>query len=254
MLMATSHPTDAHEVEEPSDGDGAMSAARVVSPVAAPSGGRYGEDRRFNGPGWIAVLALHGVFVAAAIFTQQDVARAAIERLQVVEVSLDQAPPPPEQVEQDAPPPQVVPQMLRPPVQLTAQVTPAEVVEVLPLPIPPVPAPPAPPAPTPAPTPAPVPPSVVSSGDLGTRMISGKPPRYPMESRRKREQGTVVLALTLGTDGLVSSIAIARSSGFERLDDAARTAVRKWRWAPTLRDGVAVIVRGTVEIPFVLQA
>src|SRR3546814_7287866 len=68
--------------------------------------------------------------------------------------------------------------------------------------------------------------SVVQGGDLGAQMIAGKPPRYPVESRRKREQGTVVLALTLGLDGAVESLSIARSSGFPRLDNAARDALR----------------------------
>jgi protein TonB len=89
--------------------------------------------------------------------------------------------------------------------------------------------------------------------DLGTRMISAVPPRYPTESRRQREQGTVVLELTLDADGRVAHIAVARSSGFSRLDEAALRAVRKWRWAPTMRDGQAVMVQGLVEIPFVLK-
>ena len=107
---------------------------------------------------------------------------------------------------------------------------------------------PAPPPPSP-----PAPPSVVKASDLGTRMIAGEPPRYPVECRRRREQGTVVLALTLDLEGVVSAISIARSSGFSRLDDAALRAVRKWRWAPTMRDGQPVMVKGLVEIPFVLQ-
>ena len=110
-------------------------------------------------------------------------------------------------------------------------------------------------APAPAPVPAalPAPPSLIQAGDLGTQMVSGKPPRYPVESRRKREQGTVVLALTLGVDGTVESIAINRSSGHARLDTAARDAVRGWRWQPTIRGGQPVRVRGIVEIPFILR-
>ena len=84
-------------------------------------------------------------------------------------------------------------------------------------------------------------------------MVSGKPPRYPIESRRKREQGTVVLALTLGIDGTVESIAINRSSGHARLDTAAFDAVRGWRWQPTIRGRQPVRVRGIVEIPFILR-
>lgn len=94
--------------------------------------------------------------------------------------------------------------------------------------------------------------ATVDGGDMGTQMIEARPPKYPIESRRKREQGIVVLAITLGTDGRVNTLAVARSSGFARLDDAARHAVRHWRWSPTLRDGQPVMVRGTVEIPFVL--
>jgi periplasmic protein TonB len=48
-------------------------------------------------------------------------------------------------------------------------------------------------------------------------------------------------------------VSVARSSGFDRLDKAALDAVRRWRWSPTLRDGAPVSVRGTVDIPFVLQ-
>lgn len=84
-------------------------------------------------------------------------------------------------------------------------------------------------------------------------MISGDPPRYPMESRRRKEQGIVELSVVVGIDGRVETISVSRSSGHSRLDDVALRAVRKWRWEPTLRNGVATKVRGIVEIPFVLQ-
>jgi protein TonB len=84
-------------------------------------------------------------------------------------------------------------------------------------------------------------------------MVAGKPPRYPTESRRKREQGTVVLALVLGLDGAVEQISVSSSSGSDRLDRAALDAVRRWRWEPISRGGQPVKVRGSVEIPFVLQ-
>jgi protein TonB len=166
-------------------------------------------------------------------------------------VKLDSPPPPPTEkpkpqerqleavklaVVPQAPPPPIV---LAPPMQ-TPPLAPAPVFAA---PAPPEPSPPAPPAP----------PAVVQAGDLGAQMVSGRPPRYPVDSRRQREQGVVLLALTLGIDGRVSSISIARSSGHARLDNAARDAVRQWRWSPVLRSGVAVIVKGVVEIPFVLQ-
>lgn len=104
-------------------------------------------------------------------------------------------------------------------------------------------------APAPAP---PAPPAAVQNGDLGTRILSAPPPRYPVQSRRRREQGTVELLLTLAQDGSVETIAISRSSGFARLDDAALGAVRRWRWEPTVQAGAPVKVRGIVAIPFVL--
>lgn len=112
-------------------------------------------------------------------------------------------------------------------------------------------APSAPAAPAPVAAP-PVPPAAVQAGDLGTRVLSAPPPRYPVQSRRRREQGTVELLLTLGTDGLVEAISVSRSSGFARLDDAALSAVRRWRWEPTVQAGAPIKVRGVVAIPFVL--
>lgn len=87
----------------------------------------------------------------------------------------------------------------------------------------------------------------------GIRMIAGEPPRYPLESRRLKEQGTVRLRVLLGTDGRVKTIEVATSSGFERLDKAALGAVRHWRWAPIVRDGQPVEVPGFLDIPFVLR-
>jgi protein TonB len=84
-------------------------------------------------------------------------------------------------------------------------------------------------------------------------MLSFTAPSYPLESRRQKEEGTVALSLLLGTDGRVAEISIASSSGFARLDKAALESVRKWRWAPIMRGGEAVTVRGTVKIPFIIK-
>lgn len=229
------------------------SAAARADAVAAPfeSGGRYGEQRRVSPAAVAAVIAAHvGAFLLGMYF-QPQIQRQHDLRLKVVEVRFNTPPPPPDQkpIEQPkaakletrpvAPPPAV-------PLAIAARVP----AEIGPKPV--VIAPPQPPAPPAPPAPA-APPAMVEGGDIGTRMISAKPPRYPMSARRKREQGTVVLSVTLGLDGRVTGVAIARSSGFASLDDAARDAVRHWRWAPTLRDGEPVMVRGVVEIPFVLH-
>ncbi len=97
-------------------------------------------------------------------------------------------------------------------------------------------------------------PGPVNGGDLSSRMLSANPPRYPLESRRLREEGTVVLDVLLSVEGRVAQISVSQSSGFFRLDKAAVHAVRHWRWSPLVRDGAPVMVRGLVTIPFVLQA
>ena len=117
------------------------------------------------------------------------------------------------------------------------------------------PAPPAPPAPAPAPVAAApkAPAGPAEVGDLGARILSFSPPSYPLESRRNMEEGTVTLALLVGTDGRVVEISVAGSSGFARLDKAALEAVRKWRWTPMMRGGEAVMLRGFLKIPFGLK-
>lgn len=121
-------------------------------------------------------------------------------------------------------------------------------------------APPAPAAPAaapkavPAPAPAPAGPAgPVSVANINTNLLSGAPPSYPVVSRRKREQGTVVLRVVVSDEGRVSSVSVSRSSGFKELDDAALAAVRKWRWSPTIREGKPVAITGLVQIPFVLK-
>lgn len=51
--------------------------------------------------------------------------------------------------------------------------------------------------------------------------------RYPREAKRERIRGDVVVSFTVTANGGVSNIRIARSSGFQILDDAARDAVRR---------------------------
>ncbi len=52
-------------------------------------------------------------------------------------------------------------------------------------------------------------------------------PRYPVFSRKMREEGTVLLLLTV-KNGIVSNVSIDKSSGFSRLDSAAQIAAKKW--------------------------
>jgi periplasmic protein TonB len=75
-------------------------------------------------------------------------------------------------------------------------------------------------------------------------------PRYPMDARRRGEQGTVILRVLVGRDGMPIDIDISRSSGSRSLDRAAREAVLRWRFRPVQINGVNVQAAGLVPIKF----
>ena len=92
-------------------------------------------------------------------------------------------------------------------------------------------------------------PRVVSSVDyLGRRPN----PVYPRASQRRREQGRVVVRVLISTSGTVVNASVARSSGFERLDDAALKAVRQARFKPYSENGVALQALADIPFDFVL--
>jgi len=58
-------------------------------------------------------------------------------------------------------------------------------------------------------------------------------PPYPVASKRAGEQGSEIMQVFIGTDGLVRNVAVVTSSGFPGLDEAGRTWVKQhWRWQP----------------------
>jgi protein TonB len=56
-------------------------------------------------------------------------------------------------------------------------------------------------------------------------------------ARRAGETGAVVLKFLIDTDGSVVESAVAESSGFDRLDEAARQALARCRFSPGTLDG-----------------
>jgi len=67
--------------------------------------------------------------------------------------------------------------------------------------------------------------------------LNNKAPLYPQLSRKKKEQGTVLLLIFVKVDGTVGEIKLKTSSGFTRLDQAAKQAVKRWQFQPALKDG-----------------
>jgi periplasmic protein TonB len=224
-----------------------MPRAVVTPPLAAS---RYRGRARPNWGALASIFALH----VAAIWGLSAAGVIEVRRLppelKMIELSSEVAPPPrivaePERVLAESSKLSIETATVAPPVQASARIAAAPSVR-------PVAAVVAPEV-IAAPMPPPAPEGPVRVTDLDAKAITVVHPKYPIESRRRREQGTVVLAVTLAADGSVETVSVARSSGFDRLDKAALDAVRRWRWSPTLRDGAPVSVRGTVDIPFVLQ-
>ena len=75
-------------------------------------------------------------------------------------------------------------------------------------------------------------------------------PVYPAESKRKRERGTCVLRVMVDSNGRPAQIQVERSSGFDRLDSAAREAVEKALFHPYEVNGVAQPAQVLIPIEF----
>ena len=78
-------------------------------------------------------------------------------------------------------------------------------------------------------------------------------PPYPPISRRLNEQGKTTVRVLIGADGLPQRSEIVKSSGFERLDQAAMATVMRWRYVPGKRGGVPDAMWFNVPINWVLE-
>lgn len=73
-----------------------------------------------------------------------------------------------------------------------------------------------------------------------------KPP-YPALSRELGEEGVVLLRVSVGAGGEFEQVQLLRSSGFIRLDRAARDGVRSWRFDAAWQAGQPVAA--SIDIP-----
>lgn len=133
-----------------------------------------------------------------------------------------------------------------PPVMTAAPEAPAPAASFAVAPQPPAP-PPIEAAPVPA---APLP---VTAARFDAAYLSNPKPVYPAASRRLEEEGKVVLRVRVGADGLPLEVEVKTSSGFARLDEAAKAAVKQWRFVPGRRGDEAIESWVSVPVVFSLQ-
>lgn len=62
-------------------------------------------------------------------------------------------------------------------------------------------------------------------------------PTYPPQSLRAQEQGSVLLSFLIDTEGHVQDSRVVRSSGYRRLDEAARRGLSLCKFRPGTVDG-----------------
>lgn len=83
-----------------------------------------------------------------------------------------------------------------------------------------------------------------------------KPPApvYPRESARRREYGTVLLRVLVDSSGRAAQIQVERSSGYQRLDHAARQAVEGAQFRPYEVNGIRQAAQVLIPIEFTRRA
>jgi len=81
------------------------------------------------------------------------------------------------------------------------------------------------------------------------KVLSSIPPFYTRAARDSRIEGTVTVEAAFDTNGNATVIRTVKSLGYG-LDENALTALRSWKFAPALRNGVPVDVVALVDIDF----
>lgn len=77
---------------------------------------------------------------------------------------------------------------------------------------------------------------------------------YPPLSRRMGEEGKVMLRVVVNEKGQAEKVEIQKSSGYNRLDEAARSAILRAIFKPYLEDGKALSILATATISFSLNS
>jgi protein TonB len=159
---------------------------------------------------------------------------------------VEPVPPPvsPREIETPQPAPVPAPAIAEPRSPSPAPVPPPVVAAVAP------PAAPEPPAVEPAPA---VSEAVQSAPRFDAAYLRNPTPVYPTLSRHRGEEGLVLLRVYVTTRGDPATVDVKTSSGFARLDRAAREAVQRWKFTPARRGEEPVDAWVVVPIRFSLR-
>ncbi len=202
--------------------------------------------------GAAVAVGLH-VAMCAALLSYEP-ARAAL--LAAAPVMVHFVAPPP-RIEAPRPEPRIEPPRPRPVAKRPKPVEPPAVLAApveAPSPSPVIVAPPPPPPPAPAPVVAAPPPLPVTQPIFNADYLENPAPSYPQPSRRRGEQGRVILRVLVNPRGGAEDVQVRTSSGYPRLDDSARETVRRWKFVPAKRGDEPVAAWVLIPISFRLDS
>jgi protein TonB len=195
-----------------------------------PYSSSQSQPRRLIGLGVVAVLHGAAIYGLATGLGRQAVEflKAPVESKVVAELI---KPPEPPKVEPPLPkakaPPKPPPPAYVPPPRIKAEMPAPNAIAAVTQEAPKEPPPP----------PAPAVQQIQKSAPALDTGQSCPPPKYPPAARRAGESGAVVLRFLIEEDGSVADSLVDASSGFERLDEAARTALANCHFKPGTIDG-----------------
>jgi TonB family protein len=91
----------------------------------------------------------------------------------------------------------------------------------------------------------------VGGSILAPKVLFKVDPQYTEEARAAKYQGTVLLSVVIGADGLAHDAQVIQALGLG-LDQNAIDAVSQWKFQPGTKDGQPVPVMATIEVNFKL--
>ena len=192
-----------------------------------------------------ATLALHGLAALAMLAPPAFVALQKTQDAPVLPITLkrEEPPPPPpppvlkvEPFKPKAPPVRTVAPPKPEPVRADPVVTETPTLQSYPA------------VSDPGPVAPPAGPVETAPSALGYKSM--KAVAYPPIAARQKLEGTVMLRVLVGPDGVPQRVDVEKSSGHSILDRAARDAVMKWRFEPGTRNGQPFAAYGLVPIAF----
>jgi protein TonB len=81
-------------------------------------------------------------------------------------------------------------------------------------------------------------------------MMKHVPPEYPVDAKKQRIEGTVVLQVEIDRQGNVTDAKVV--SGHRALVASAIDAVKQWKYHPYMINGEPFPMQTKVEVPFTL--